>query len=144
MRPWRRHVCRAKDAHPATVICFQRTPVLSCPLSILCPGWFPPFSCSLRRFVSNVCSVWQLPCTLCVAMPLLQKQRAGNCLLPPQTVWDRQVWESERLCRRVQGHSDHAPSRTTLPLPSLSEALLLLNTVPEGPGWFSLPHCLLQ
>lgn len=64
----------------------------------------------------------------------------------PRSVWDRQVWKSERLllCRRVEGHFDHAPSRPTLPLPSLSEALLLPNTVREGLRWFSLPHHLLQ
>lgn len=147
MRPVGDTSAEQKNSHPATVICFQRIPVLSCPPSILGPGWFPPFSCSVRRFVSSVCSVWQLPGTLCVAMSMLQKEHAGNCWLPPELClglfgMDRYGMQSH-FCRRVQGDSDHAPSRLTLAL-SPSEALLLPNTVHEGPGWFSLPHCFLQ
>lgn len=103
---------------------------------------------SLLKLSEEVC----LQSLQCLAAPLhplcwyahVAEETCWKLLASPQTVWDRQVWKSERLCRRVQGHSDYAPSRTTLPLPSLSEALLLPNTVPEGPGWFSLPHCLLQ
>lgn len=51
----------------------------------------------------------------------------------PGTVWDRQVWKSEKLVlfRKVQGHSSCAPSRPTF-LPRLDEALLLPDTLHEG------------
>lgn len=63
--------------------CHSDLPVLSCPLSILGPGYFHSFLCSLWRFVCNACSVWQLPCTLCVAVPMLHMEQAGNGLLAP-------------------------------------------------------------
>ena len=90
------------------MIRFQRTIVLSCPPSILGLELFSSLLGSLHRFVSKVCSDWQLPCILCVAVPMLQKEHAGNCLLPPKLCLGlfgtdrygrRRGWSSAEGCR---------------------------------------------